>query len=332
MKQNIENDLGHKWTDEELKRLEKKILKVYSRAEKDIKAVIDDYFERFENLDKKKREQLVKGLISETDYKIWRNNKIMTGQRYKSLQSKISNRMTNANSEALKFINGNMINIYAENRNYAEFLIENGELHLDIDYTLWDEETVKMLIKDSPELMPNYPKEKALKRGIDLEFGRKQIQKEITTGILLGESNLDIAARLRKSITSMNVSSSIRTARTAATSAQNGGRYDSYLEAEKMGLKFWKIWLATLDSHTRTSHALLDGERVEVEEKFSNGLKFPGDPDGDPGEVYNCRCSMITQLKGFEYDINTDRFTRLENMTYDEWKEYHRNKLKNKGR
>ncbi len=34
------------------------------------------------------------------------------------------------------------------------------------------------------------------------------------------------------------------------------------------------------DDRTRESHAQLDGVRVDVKEKFPNGLMYPGDTEG----------------------------------------------------
>ena len=99
----------------------------------------------------------------------------------------------------------------------------------------------------------------------------------------------------------MDRTSAIRTARTAFTGAQNAGRMDSYAAAEKMGIKLKKEWLATLDGRTRHPHAALDGEKVGTDEKFSNGCRFPGDPQGRPGEVYNCRCTMVAALDAVSY-------------------------------
>lgn len=96
---------------------------------------------------------------------------------------------------------------------------------------------------------------------------------------------------------------------------------DSYAAAEKMGIKLKKEWLATLDGRTRHSHAALDGEKVGTDEKFSNGCRFPGDPQGRPGEVYNCRCTMVAALD----DVDTSgaqRRTRdglIPDMTYAQW-------------
>lgn len=58
-----------------------------------------------------------------------------------------------------------------------------------------------------------------------------------------------------------------------------------------------KQWDASLDARTRDSHARVDGEIRELDEKFSNGLMFPGDPNGAAAEVVNCRCTSNTRAR-----------------------------------
>lgn len=48
---------------------------------------------------------------------------------------------------------------------------------------------------------------------------------------------------------------------------------------------------------TRESHRRVDGEIRELDEKFSNGLMFPGDPNGSAAEVVNCRCTSNTRAR-----------------------------------
>jgi HK97 family phage portal protein len=43
----------------------------------------------------------------------------------------------------------------------------------------------------------------------------------------------------------------------------------------------------------RSSHAALNGEEVDIDEDFSNGLPWPGSFNGDPDEVANCQCSVV---------------------------------------
>jgi GntR family transcriptional repressor for pyruvate dehydrogenase complex len=116
---------------------------------------------------------------------------------------------------------------------------------------------------------------------------------------LSGESMDKIANRILPIVDS-NKSAAIRNARTMVTGAENGGRLDSYHRLEEDGVILEKGWMATMDDRVRESHAELDGEYVGIDDPFSNGLMYPGDPDGDPEEVYNCRCTMVTRIVAFK--------------------------------
>jgi SPP1 gp7 family putative phage head morphogenesis protein len=317
------SDLGHKLTDKELAKLEHRIAKLYSEAGKELQATIDAYFEQF-----KKRDEEMKALIgtvqngkewTEADYKQWRLNQIGRGERYQAMRDKVAQRATDANAVAVSYTNDATPGIYSLNRNYAAYTIERVTGNIGFD--LWDEQTVKRLMVEQPDLMPYYPKDRALKRGIDLAYGKKQITASVTSSILQGKSIKHMADDLQKRITTMSRDSAIRTARTAVTGAQNAGRMDSYAAAEKMGIKLKKEWLATLDARTRHSHAMLDGEQVAQDKKFSNGCRFPGDPQGPPWEIYNCRCTLIAAVDGVDTSdgLRRTRDGLISDMTYAQW-------------
>lgn len=322
-------DLGHQLTDKELAKLERRIAKLYRKAGEELQATIDAYFEQF-----KKRDEEMKTLIgtvqngkewTEADYKQWRLNQIGRGERYQAMRDKVAHRVTDANAVAVSYTNDATPGIYSLNRNYSAYTIE--QVAGDVGFDLWDEQTVKRLMVEQPDLMPYYPPKRALKRGIDLAYGKKQITASVTSSILQGKSIKHMADDLQKRITTMSRDSAIRTARTAVTGAQNAGRMDSYAAAGKMGIKLKKEWLATLDARTRHSHAMLDGEQVAQDKKFSNGCRFPGDPQGPPWEIYNCRCTLIAALDGLDTSSAQRRARNpatgqtevISNMTYAEW-------------
>ena len=323
------SDLGHQLTDKELAKLERRIARLYREAGEELQATIDAYFEQF-----KKRDEEMKALIgtvqngkewTEADYKQWRLNQIGRGERYQAMRDKVAHRMTDANAVAVSYTNDATPGIYSLNRNYSAYTIE--QVAGNVGFDLWDEQTVKRLMVEQPDLMPYYPPKRALKRGIDFEYGKKQITKSVTSSILQGKSIKHMADDLQKRITTMSRDSAIRTARTAVTGAQNAGRMDSYAAAEKMGIKLKKRWLATLDARTRYSHAMLDGEQVAQDKKFSNGCRFPGDPQGPPWEIYNCRCTLVAALDGIDTSSvqrrarnpATGQTEVISDMSYAEW-------------
>lgn len=193
---------------------------------------------------------------------------------------------------------------------------------------------MKRLIVERPGLMPYYPKKKAIKRGIDLKWGKKQITKSVTSGLLQGKSVGKIATDLQARVSEMNRASAVRAARTAVTGAQNAGRMDSYKAASDMGVKVRKRWVATKDGRTRHSHQKLDGQTVDWDEQFTSELgkiRYPGDPRAKPANVYNCRCTMRTvEAPGIEAeprkmrvrDPKTGKNVVVEEMTYEQWKRW----------
>lgn len=282
-------DYGHQLTEKELATLEKRIAKVYREARDDLNKTIKSYFESFRKRDEDMKKKVESGEVTEEHYKQWRLNQIGRGKRFEDLRDRMAERYTKANEMALAYVNDETPSIYSLNRNYAAYTIE--QVSGDVGFTLWDESTVRRLILENPDLMPFYPEAKALKRGIDLAWGKKQITSAVTSGILQGKSIGKISKDLQTRIPEMNRASAVRAARTAVTGAQNAGRMDSYEAAAKMGIKVRKRWVATKDNRTRHSHQMLDGKTVDWDEPFSSELgeiRYPGDPRAKPANVYNC--------------------------------------------
>lgn len=322
-------DYAHKMTDAELSKLEQRIAKLYKEAAAELTDTVKAYFEQFEKRDAAMKEKLDAGEITEQQYKQWRLAQIGRGKRFEALRDKVAERYTNAREVAVAYVNGATPGIYTLNRNYAAYTIE--QVSDKADFTLWDEQTVRRLIDEQPGLMPYYPPKRALKRGIDLDYGKKQITASITSSILQGKSISRIADDMQQRMENMSRASAIRTARTAVTAAQNAGRMDSYHAAEGMGIKLKKEWLATLDGRTRHAHARLDGQTAETDKPFhvdGYEIMYPGDTSAPGYLVYNCRCTLIAALDDAPKapnplrrarDPDTGRSILISDMTYAQW-------------
>mgnify|MGYP000932874301 CR=1 FL=1 len=57
-----------------------------------------------------------------------------------------------------------------------------------------------------------------------------------------------------------------------------------------------KTWLSSGDPDVRDSHAGLNGKTYPIDERFPNGLLYPGDPSGPAGETINCRCDLVAGM------------------------------------
>lgn len=327
-------DYAHKLTDEKLAELEQRISKIYELAAGELAETVKTYFEKFEKRDAAMQEKLKNGEITEQQYKQWRLAQIGRGKRFEALRDKVAERYTDANATAVAYVNDATPGIYSLNRNYSAYKIE--QVSDKADFTLWDEQTVKRLIAEQPDLMPYYPPKRALQRGIDLKYGKQQITASVTSSILQGKSIPRMANDLQSRMQDMSRASAIRTARTAITAAQNAGRLDTYRAAQDMGIKLKKQWLATLDNRTRHAHAMLDGQTVDVDKPFKvDGyeLMYPGDSSAPGYLVYNCRCTQVSVLDDVDTsggmrwarDPVTGESVLVKDMTYAEWAGWKRN-------
>lgn len=181
------------------------------------------------------------------------------------------------------------------------------------DFTIINKETIKRLRRKRWVRLPK----RKIKIPKDMQWNRRFLNAQLLKGLLAGETMQQIADRIFPEIMDKtnlfghtiqevnklierNRQAAIRNARTMVTGAENAGRLDSYRSLDEQGVMQVKKWIATPDDRTRASHLAIDGEEQEIEQPFSNGCMYPGDPDGEPEEVYNCRCSMGSRIVGFK--------------------------------
>ena len=285
-------DKAHRLTDEKLEEMEKRLSAIYSRAEKEIQKTADDYFSKFSAEDAKKRKLVEDGKMTEGEYTKWRKGKVMYGKRFTAMKEDVAKQLLNVNQTALAYVNGELPEVYSTNYNALAGSVDGVGGY---SFTLVDADTVKNLATTDTSLLPY----KEIDPAKDIPWNMKKINAETLQGVLQGESMDKIAKRIMN-VQEMNKTQAIRSARTIVTGAENKGRQDSYARAEADGIILQKEWLATNDSRTRHSHAVLDGAIVDQDKKFDNGLMYPGDPSGRPEEVYNCRCTIVAKVNGFK--------------------------------
>lgn len=173
------------------------------------------------------------------------------------------------------------------------------------------------------------------KLGIDTKDLSKKISGEISRGISSGAMYAEIARNIA-SWGRIPMNNAMRIARTEAHRIQIQATADAQWKAKENGADVVKQWDAALDKRTRDSHARVDGEIRELDEKFSNGLEYPGDPKGRPEEVINCRCALLQRARwalGNDYtkwsedapieiaDDGTSQLAKIEAKNYKDFKE-----------
>ena len=132
--------------------------------------------------------------------------------------------------------------------------------------------------------------------GEDVFLLKKKITAQVSRGIATGMSFEQMAQQL-SGYSKIGFNNAVRITRTEGHRVQVQGTMDACYKAQDMGADVVKQWDSTLDSRTRDSHVRVDGEIKELDEKFSNGLMFPGDPSGGAAEVVNCRCALLQRAR-----------------------------------
>lgn len=312
-------DYGAAYTDKKIDDVEKRLRSIYQEAAKDIDKKMDDFNAKYKVKEQKYQQKVASGEMSQDEFDRWKASQVFQGQQWQAKKEEIANVLYNSNKIASNMVNQETMGVFMTNGNYASYQMEH-DMGCNFGFSLYDKHTVTRLIKDEPNLLPQYTPKKAK----DMNWNTKNITRQITQGIIQGESLDKIAKRLATATASTNMNSMKTHARTLMTGAQNAGRLASYESAEKLGIDMEKEWMATLDAHTRDSHKGMDGETAKVKEEFSNGLMYPGDPSGFPAEVYNCRCTMVSDIKKYPSVYNRlDNQSRekIKNMSYKDWEE-----------
>lgn len=132
--------------------------------------------------------------------------------------------------------------------------------------------------------------------GEDVALLKKKITAQVSRGISTGRTFQQIAAQLA-GYTKIGFNNAVRIARTEGHRIQVQSGIDACYKAAEKGADVVKQWDSTLDKRTRPSHQRVDGEIRELDEPFSNGLMFPGDPAGGAAEVVNCRCALLQRAR-----------------------------------
>ena len=132
--------------------------------------------------------------------------------------------------------------------------------------------------------------------GVDFDNLKKVIPQEVSRGIASARPYTEIARNLNNASKS-GLYNAQRIARTEGHRIQQQSAEDAREAAKKKGADVLKQWDASLDGRTRDSHRRVDGEIRETDEKFSNGLRYAGDPNGGAAEVINCRCVTLTRAR-----------------------------------
>ena len=282
-----------------LEEMEKYLQDMYEKAGKDLEQKAVQYMLDFQRLEEQHKRDVQNGKWTQEQFDTWRKNKLLYGTHWTRMIQTVQRDMAKVNQTALDYINGKIPQIFAQTYNEVAEKVPKSPVS-GYSFELVNADTVKNLIHEEGIILP--PK-KNLDKQKDKLWNAKQVNAQLLQGILQGESIKKIAARMQN-VANADLVGATRTARTMCTAAENSGRQSAYNRAAEDGIKFTKTWLAALQGNTRDTHKYLNQQTQPHDKPFESSsgavLMFPGDWHAPPAEVYNCRCTMITNFKGFD--------------------------------
>lgn len=145
--------------------------------------------------------------------------------------------------------------------------------------------------------------------GQDIGTLKTTIRREVTRGVASNMSWMDIATQIR-------IASGIPMRRAKTIAETEGARVqseaadDARQAAKSAGADIVKQWHSLMfGKHRRENHKAMDGEIVGVDERFSNGLKYPCESGAPAGEVIKCQCKALTRSVTA---LDEDEYNRLK--------------------
>lgn len=295
-------DSARAWTDKQLEQIEEYLRDIYKKASKDITKKWNEFMEESDKTLKnlqdeydfaKKTED--KKLIRKTGIALQKAKKEITlgNEYYRDMVKETASQLAKVNQTAVAYVNGQVLSVYTMNFNQKPANFD--ALNTNIRFNLVDEYTVKRM-----NLTSDLGRRLSIPK--DMRWNTKQINSSVLQGIIQGEPISKISERLYP-IMNKNEASAMRNARTMVGRAENKGRLDRYKDLADKGVVGKKVWIATADGRTRDWHIEMDGQEVEIDESFIDGLgnelECPCDGGAPPETVYNCRCTMKMNIIGF---------------------------------
>lgn len=267
-------DKIHKWADQELLALEKRINREYTKAYQDCK---------------KEMQSIIAKIQSNPEMSLQQKMALMNKHdRLEKMCSQMADTIKNANVTANRFVTQSTANVFKNVYNYSAE---------QLGFSLIDNTVVKNILTGEVNPFTKL----AIAGEKDKQAIMRKLESEMITGLLKGESIPHLAKRL-KNVSEGYLGNTIRIARTETTRAENSARNSVGEEGKKKGLNMWKRWVATSDERTRDAHLEADGQEVPQDQPFvvdGEEMMYPGDISlgASASNVVNCRCTIVNFIK-----------------------------------
>ena len=237
--------------------------------------------------------------------------------KYQALERQLVEILEHSGTELSLFIEDYGIEQYQ--KGYGElFYTSEYEWNTKIDMNMLDTNSIRQIVES-----PTSGARLSSRLWDNTNTLAQQVDHALNIGLTQGLGYAQIAKNIELAMTS-DYHKALRIARTEASRVYGLGQVQAQQEFKKLGFKPQKMWIASLDSNTRSSHRHLDGQIIPSDDYFegNTGRGLAPGLFGTPGEDINCRCKVITILD--EHSIPTTRRDNeskelIEFKSYEDW-------------
>lgn len=282
-------------TKRRYKQMDSEVHNHYKKALREVKKELSQYIGRYDDLSFSQRLQL--------------ENQFKSARQIDSILSEMSEKSTGTIEE---YVRDELRRGY----NGVWYTIESME-NIRLDFGMLPEEYIEQLVHQPVEGMRFSQRLYAHRTEL-----AEQVTDELLRGARRGEGYAKVAKRIGE-MTEADYKQALVIARTEGGRTQSTAKQKSYEEAERLGVRIQKQWIATLDEKTRSNHATLDGQTVDIDDDFEiDGYAAKGPRlFGVAKQDVNCRCTTITVVNGISPTTRLDNITDevIDYVNYDEW-------------
>lgn len=232
----------------------------------------------------------------------------------------IAQTLYTADLKAVKAINDQLAEAYAEGSNVTLYQVER-QLGHKIGVLPYTSAVVSALV-EAGVLSLNA---KSLNRVKDEKWGKTKLYGAVRVAAGIDGLQFDnLASFIARRVVNGMKKSMDDAAQVVVSGSYDDGVYKAGVEVQDAGINIDKTWLSIVDANVRDSHRHLNNTTMPINvpfQSFHGPIRFPHDPNAALEEICGCRCRMAVHLRGKVPKYGKDRVLPAEVSEYRQWRD-----------
>lgn len=242
------------------------------------------------------------------------------GPQWDSVVRRIIQIVYAANVEAVRVINNQLTEAYAEGSNVTLYEVEK-QLGYRTRIPPYTSVVVSALV-DAGIIPLNT---KSLNKNKDEKWSKIKLYGAVRVARSIDGLQADnLASFVAHRVVNNARKSMDDIARVVICGSYDDGIYKAGAEVQDAGINVDKTWLSIMDMNVRDSHRHLNNTTVPINSSFQSfhgPIRFPHDPEAALEEICGCRCRLAVHLHGKAPKYGKNRILPTETSAYRQWRD-----------